>query len=124
MPYPLAGRRVLVAEDLYLIAVTLSESLARAGAEVLGPFPTCADCLATIKKQHFDAAVLDIALTDGSVFPVARELVHEGIPFLFVSGYGPDKLPREFADAPFLLKPGTEDEICKQVVALLKVPPT
>lgn len=44
----LAGRRVLVVEDEYLIAVEMERSLQEAGAEVAGPVPDVAQALALI----------------------------------------------------------------------------
>ncbi|WP_170267928.1 hypothetical protein [Methylobacterium oxalidis] len=37
----LAGRRVLVVEDQYLLACDMAQALGAEGAEVIGPVPTC-----------------------------------------------------------------------------------
>jgi DNA-binding response OmpR family regulator len=122
MKVSLAGRRILLAEDLYLVAMPVCETLQQAGAEVIGPFPTSAQCLAAMEGQQIDAAVLDIGLADGLVFPVARQLVDEGTPFVFLTGYGEDTVPREFADAPLLLKPLGLGQLCEHLARLLGEP--
>jgi hypothetical protein len=48
---------------------------------------------------------LDINVAGASVFPVAQELAQRNIPFMFVSGYGGDKLPQKWRDRPRLPKP-------------------
>jgi DNA-binding response OmpR family regulator len=121
---PLAGRRILVAEDLYLVAMMVAEKVAQTRAEIIGPYPSCSDCFAAIDEQEIDAAILDIGLADGHVFPVATRLADREIPFLFVTGYPEDFVPREFADAPCLLKPVDLDELCRRIAELLKERPS
>ena len=122
MSASLAGRRILIAEDLYIVAVTVTETLKQAGAEPVGPFATCADCLAAIATHRIDAAILDIGLAGGLVFPVARELADRGVPFLFLTGYEREIVPRTFAGAPLLAKPVSGDVLCRRIAGLLGGP--
>ncbi|HEX5005714.1 MAG TPA: hypothetical protein VFV70_01300, partial [Hyphomonadaceae bacterium] len=122
MPGSLAGRRVLVAEDLYLVAMMVCETITAGGGEVVGPYPSCEAAFAGLKEHRVDAAVLDIGLSDGYVFPLARRLRQQGTPFLFLSGYDLSILPDEFAGVPCLLKPYDNDDLCSEVASLLRSP--
>jgi hypothetical protein len=70
----LEGRRILVAEDEYLIAFDVRDALVHAGAEVLGPVPSVDDAAALLEREtDIDAAVLDVNLRGDMVFAVAAE---------------------------------------------------
>lgn len=101
----LAGRRVLVVEDLYLIAAELSEQLRRMGAEVAGPAPDLAQGRALIEAGPLDAALLDVNLEGELVFPLAELLAAKRTPFIFLTGYDGDVLPPPWRDRPQLTKP-------------------
>ena len=49
--------------------------------------------------------ILDVELSDGVSFPIAEELAHRHIPFIFVSGSDPRRVPADLAAAPFFRKP-------------------
>jgi CheY-like chemotaxis protein len=85
----LAGRRVLLVEDEYLIAETMEEWLRMAGAEVIGPVPSVAHALALIEgaAPRLDGAVLDVSLGRGETArPIADRLNELGVPFVFATG--------------------------------------
>jgi CheY-like chemotaxis protein len=81
----LAGRRVLVVEDDYLLAIDLVGTLQSAGAEAVGPASSVAEALDMLDPPP-DVASLDIELGDETSFPIADELARRGIPFVFVTG--------------------------------------
>ena len=56
-----AGRRVLVAEDEFVIALEIEEALRRAGYEVVGPAATADEAERLASKEPLDAAVLAAA---------------------------------------------------------------
>lgn len=102
----LAGKRVLVTEDEYLLALELVGMLNREGAEVMGPFPTVEaawDCLDSAPKP--DLAMLDINLRGEMVFPVADRLIAAEVSVIFVTGYDTAVLPPFYAAFPRLEKP-------------------
>ena len=68
----LQGRRVLVVEDEYMIAREMVEMLLQAGAQALGPVPSAAPALELVAAEqgHVDAALLDVNLRDGQVWPL------------------------------------------------------
>src|SRR3954454_24513130 len=83
-----AGRRVLVAEDEFVIALEVGEALRRAGFEVVGPAATAGEGERLAAEEPLDAAVLDLELRDGTAVAAADALAARGIPFVFLSGYG------------------------------------
>jgi DNA-binding response OmpR family regulator len=102
----LSGRRILVVEDEYLIADDITQALLSAGAEVLGPVATAADAAELIAAEgRIDAAILDINLRDGAVFPAADTLAERNIPFAFATGYEEWSLPERFQGRPIVEKP-------------------
>lgn len=82
----LRGARVLVVDDEILIALDIGESLAEAGAEILGPCVALAPALKIVHDAAVSAAVLDIRLGHDTTEPLAMALCERGIPFLFYSG--------------------------------------
>jgi len=87
------GRRVLVVEDNYLIAVGVVAVLQQAGALVVGPVANSRDALALLDPLP-DCASLDVQLGKETSFPVADELAARGVPFLFCTGTPVDIPPR------------------------------
>jgi DNA-binding NtrC family response regulator len=59
--------------------------------------------------------ILDVELSDGVSFPIAEELAHRHIPFIFVSGSDPRRVPADLAAAPFFRKPVFPDNFLKVV---------
>ncbi|MBW9114790.1 response regulator [Rhizobium cauense] len=101
-----AGRRVLVAEDEYILADDLQLSLEEAGLAVVGPFATLQDVLEAIASgSTIDAAILDVNLGGQQVYPAAEALRERQTPVVFVTGYEAASLPEGLCDIPCLSKP-------------------
>jgi DNA-binding NarL/FixJ family response regulator len=98
-------RRVLVAEDEFLIALEIGDALERAGYEVIGPVATASEAERLAREELLDVAVLDIDLQGETVFAAADLLVRQGVPFVILSGYGVEKLPERFRGRPAISKP-------------------
>ncbi|HWA20354.1 MAG TPA: response regulator [Devosia sp.] len=111
----LSGIRVLVVEDEFLLALSLEEELRRAGAEIVGPYNSLAAALEGAKQQAFDVATLDVNLAGEMVYPLADMLMHEGRPFLFVSGYVGANMPERFRSFTRLPKPYDPDGLIAQL---------
>ncbi|KAB7771535.1 response regulator [Xanthomonas maliensis] len=104
--HPLLGRRILVVEDDYLLAESLHDLLAEAGAAVVGPAGNVSDALDLIAAtKGIDGALLDVNVRGQAVFPVADALLERGVPFSFCSGYDRYTLPARFAHLPYCMKP-------------------
>lgn len=102
---PLDPLRILVVEDEFLLSVMLEEDLRDSGAAVIGPHNSLGPALAAGECETFDCAILDVNLGGTMVFPLADLLVGREVPFLFLSGYSAEQLPRRFQSVPRLAKP-------------------
>jgi CheY-like chemotaxis protein len=97
-------KHVLIVEDDPLIALDFEDTLLGLGASVRTAF-TVATALDMIASHAPDFALLDVGLIHEKSFAVAERLAGLKIPFAFVTGYGGDKVPAPFAEAPMLPKP-------------------
>jgi PAS domain S-box-containing protein len=109
-----AGKpRVLLVEDEALVAMMIQECLTEFGYQVVGPICTASEAAAKAKDGPLEAAVLDINLGDGAVYPIADMLAARGVPFVFVTGYDADSVDARFRKIPILQKP-IEREMLKK----------
>jgi CheY-like chemotaxis protein len=91
----LAGRRVLVVEDEMLVSLLIEDALTDSKCIIVGPYDRVPVALEAARTLALDAAVLDVNLAGTKVYPVAEVLSARGIPFLLLSGYGPQAAPLE-----------------------------
>lgn len=103
--HSIAGKRLLVVEDNYLVADTLCRDLRAAGAIVLGPCPTADSALALLEIEMVDTGVLDVQLRGEPSYAVADALADRGLPFVFVTGYDTPPISARHANAPSCAKP-------------------
>jgi CheY-like chemotaxis protein len=83
----LIGRRVLIVEDEFLLAIELEALLKEKGCEVLGPALTVEGALAFVYGEESDFALLDVNLKGLRATPVAAALRERGVPFVLLTGY-------------------------------------
>lgn len=103
---PLAGLRVLLVEDDFMIAVRLQRMLAELGCIVVGPTSSVDEGVRLASNNEVDAAVLDINIRGGNSGPIAERLSELGRPFFFVTGYtSPHLLSDRLAGVRRLMKP-------------------
>jgi len=119
---PLAGRKVLVVEDQYLIAEDLCELVEVLGGEVIGPTSRVGSALAALRSDRPDLALLDVNLEEELAYPVAVALRQQGIPFVFTTGYDASVIDPRFADVPHLGKPISQGKLAEAVRKLLDRP--
>lgn len=110
MPFPdegceLAGLRLLVVEDDYLVAADLCAALQRHGASILGPAANARRGRELMRQQRPDCALLDINLNGNLAFELASEFQSQGVGTIFTTGYDAAFLPEAFRDAPCVQKP-------------------
>jgi len=98
------GKKVLIVEDSYLLALTLEDMLTDSGADVVGIAPSVAIALKAMEDHTIDIACLDINLGSETSFPIADALALRGIPFVFVSAYKADVVPPAHRHRPFVSK--------------------
>jgi CheY-like chemotaxis protein len=113
------GASVLIVEDQWLIAYDTAARLQDAGYQVVGPVPSVAAALRLVESHKIDAALLDIQLNGETSLPVAAALQARGIPFAFLSGFGPADVPEAFRDCTFVPKPATDAAILAAVAELM-----
>lgn len=112
----LAGRRILIVEDEFLVALDIERMVDEGGGSVVGPVATLDEALAKARDEPLDGAILDVNIGGRKVTPVVQVLRERGVPFILSTGYGPQAIDPEIADAPSLSKPFDE----RQVVALMQ----
>jgi DNA-binding response OmpR family regulator len=103
----LAGVRVLIVEDSFLVAEDLADTVTELGCTVVGPAGTLADGLRHAADADLDGALLDVNLSNNETsFPIAERLRERGVPFVFLSGYDLESaFPPEFKSVERLAKP-------------------
>ncbi|UWR21234.1 hypothetical protein [Sulfitobacter sp. S190] len=120
-PKPLAGRRILFAEDEVLIALDVSWELEEAGASLVGPLSTFDETMAAVETETFEAAILDIDLRGDLSFPIAERLRQLNVPFVFATGNGLQyDLETRFPAIPVVHKPYSAAYLLKEVAKLLQ----
>src|ERR1700761_3697906 len=111
----LDGRRIMVVEDDYLVALALSAVLEEAGAHVVGPVASAQEAVALLEegREAVDAAVLDVDLNGEKSYPVADALALRDIRFIFATGYGLDAVAEGYRHYPRCQKPFDHQAILK-----------
>jgi DNA-binding response OmpR family regulator len=121
MKAALAGARVLVLEDEFLLSLHLEMTLLDAGADTVAAARSVREGLAAVEKGGLDAAILDLRLGQESATPVARALAAKGVPFMFYTGQlGDDPDLREWPRRRVLSKPAQAETIVAAVAGLLR----
>jgi DNA-binding response OmpR family regulator len=109
----LAGLKILVVEDNYLLAMETCRILRSHGGEVLGPVARVKAALDLLETGPSpDCAVLDVNLHGEYCFPIARLLASRDVPFVFLTGYDDRRIiPPDLHAAPMLGKPMDERDL-------------
>jgi CheY-like chemotaxis protein len=113
---PLAGLRILIAEDNLLVAMQLEDSVRRLGGLPVGPVARLALVLEIARGDRLDGALLDVDLRGELVFPAADVLVMRGIPIIFATGQDDSlRFASHFISYPRLRKPYLEEELTRMM---------
>ncbi len=119
-PPLLAGLRVLVVEDEFMIAMLIEETLADQDCVVVGPFTNLRDALQAATATVLDGAILDVNLRGEKIYPVAELLDQRGIPFVLLSGYGTDAIPANRPGWQACGKPFSPGELIEMLVEQIR----
>ena len=87
------------------MALMVEEIIASQGFSVAGPYAGLDEAMRALDGADLAGAILDINLAGVPVFPLADILVYRQIPFLFMTGYGSERLEARFSDIAVLQKP-------------------
>ncbi|MFY9784755.1 MAG: response regulator [Pseudolabrys sp.] len=105
----LRGKRYLVLDDEFLIALDIQQILELAGAMYVASVATASEAIALVRREpKFDLAVLDVKLSgpEENSLGVAALLAEKGTPFVFLTGMRVDNVhARQFPQAPVIEKP-------------------
>jgi len=105
----LAGKRCLVLDDEFLIALDIQQILELAGAKHVASVASASEAIELLRREpKFDLAVLDVKLGDaeGNSLDVAAMLAKAGTPFVFLTGMRVDNVhAKKFPQAPVVEKP-------------------
>jgi CheY-like chemotaxis protein len=86
-PRPLAGVRLLIAEDETLQALALADIIDQFGGAVTAMANHFDDAMEAAQDGEFDCAILDVNLGGMLSFPIADRLQERGVPILFCTAY-------------------------------------
>jgi DNA-binding response OmpR family regulator len=120
----LAGVRVLIVEDDFIIFMGMEATLLEAGAEVAycRSLTEAQDFLAPIPKPAEErmAGILDVRLDGETSLPLAPELRAREIPFLFYSAQGDlEKIRAECPGCLVIAKPSPPRLLLSTLAGLL-----
>jgi CheY-like chemotaxis protein len=108
--------RVLIVEDEPLVSMTIEEIVENAVPSVVVVKSSVQEAKAVI-EEVFHFALLDVDVTNGKTYEIARLLAVKRVPYVFVSGSVKSHLPAEFQDVPFIAKPFLNSQIRDAVLA-------
>ncbi|HRK95605.1 MAG TPA: response regulator [Rhodospirillales bacterium] len=84
----LAGRRILLVEDEFIVAAMLEDILTGLGAVVVGPAYRLGEGLRLAEEEAIDVAILDVNIEGERSDAIADALAARSIPFVLATGYG------------------------------------
>lgn len=115
----LTGRKILIVEDEFMVAVAIRRELEDYGATVIG---FCSDvqasmaCLAA--EPDIDIAIVDLNLGGVPSTPVIDLLLDRGVPTILCTGYEDWSMEERLRALPRCEKPFTRSAISRQLKAL------
>lgn len=115
----LAGARILLAEDDYLLALDLHGELLARGAEVIGPVSDIDRAYELARSERIDAAAIDLNLHGEFAFHLVDELIRRDIPVVFTTGYNEEVVPYRLRHITRYTKPVPASEIAQGIADLI-----
>lgn len=107
---------VLILEDEAIISFDLELTAQDMGAARTVCVFSLREALAAMETEHFDVAILDVNLPDGSSDRIAPELAAQGTLVIFHTGHGDrNALCGICPSAGFVAKPSSPDQIAAEV---------
>jgi DNA-binding response OmpR family regulator len=111
----------LIVEDEPFVALDLALAVEDAGSIPVGPAGSVREALALLASGEVAAAILDVNLSDGDVFPVLQVLIDRGVPVIVQTGVAvPPELRSRFPGLTVLAKPVKSEVLLAKLLALLR----
>jgi DNA-binding response OmpR family regulator len=99
------GKKFLVVEDEFMIAMLIEDYLSELGHEMAWQADNVPDALRIINSNDdIDGAILDMNLHGEAVGPITEALRAKCVPFCFMTGYGAGAATSH-PDVPVISKP-------------------
>ncbi|MBR1234608.1 response regulator [Bradyrhizobium sp. AUGA SZCCT0182] len=112
---------IFLVEDEALIRMMLVEMLEELGHRVVAEAGSIHEAEPLARTSVFDLAIFDINVAGFNISPIAEIVAARGLPFVFVSGYGPEGRPTLFSDRPVLRKPFLLEDFAAMIDAAMAV---
>lgn len=101
----LDGLRILVVEDIGMVASSLATMLEELRCVVVGIASRVEEAERFARQEQIDGVLLDLNLGGTHAFSTVEVLRERDIPFIIMSGYDVGELRPELADEPQMPKP-------------------
>lgn len=102
----LAGRRILVVEDEFLLSFDICQQIDDCGGVVVGPASTLDKGYALIDTKPLpDGGILNIRIGRDMVYPLADKLLAADVPIIFATSEDRSSIPQKYVSVPLLAKP-------------------
>lgn len=108
--------RILIVEDESMVAMDLKDIVTAVVPAVVMVTASVAST-ERVLNEPFDLVFLDVDVTDGQTFGIARSLEEKCVPYVFVSGSSVNCLPPEFRATQFIPKPYRREQIERALLA-------
>ena len=116
----LATLPILIAEDEPFVALDLALAVKDAGGIPVGPAGSVREARELLASTQVAAAILDVNLSDGDVFPVLEVLMGRGVPVIVQTGLPvPLELRSRYPGLTVLAKPIEPAVLLAKLKALL-----
>lgn len=100
----LSGKRLLIVEDEFFVAMELGQTMEDMGAEIVGIAGSLAEAL-EMADGVLDGALVDVQLRGEKSFPLVEKLLARDVPFILTTGYDEGVLPDSLRGCPRVAKP-------------------
>ena len=122
MSKSLAGLRVLLLEDEYLIAMDVEQLCRDNGADDVTIVRSFDEMNGFPEQPAFDVAILDLMLGSVSTLDFARRLLECGTPFIFASGHSDlEEVALKFPGIAVVGKPYAGDDLISAVATAMAI---
>jgi len=112
---PLADLKVLVIEDVGMVAMALKSMLQEIGCSVVGTPARLYEAEELARSEDLDGVLLDLNLAGQYAYSVADILRERGIPYIIMSGYDVEQLRPSLAKDPCMQKPFEREPLEKMI---------